>query len=130
MLKSVIIAVTLVSQSHVDHLDHEWLLKTFKFGNVWEEIEGKFWMLKVLYLNIDWECWKLPILEGKLGVFFQLAIWVKWKHLVSSIPLPYFITFYSLFLTFFVLEIFKFKDKTFCFHYQIWMIWTVVHSTL
>ena len=59
------------------------------------------------------KCWKLPIFERKLQVFS--IIWVKWKQPVSSITLLYSSTFYSLFLPFFILEIFKFKyDKFFC----------------
>ena len=49
---------------------------------------------------------------------FVSVIWVNWKQSVSSITLPYSSTFYSLFLPFFVLEIFKFKyDKFFVRHY-------------
>ena len=45
---------------------------------------------------------------------FLSVIWVKWKQSVCSITLLYSSTFYSLFLAFFVLEIFKFKyDKVF-----------------
>ena len=44
---------------------------------------------------------------------FLLVIWVKWKQSECSITLFYFSTFYSLFLPFFVLEIFKFKYDTF-----------------
>ena len=40
---------------------------------------------------------------------FFSVIWVKWKHSVCSVTLPYSSTFYSLFLPLFVLEIFKFK---------------------
>ena len=49
----------------------------------------------------------------KVNCRFLLVIWVKWKQSVSSITLLYSSTFCSLFLTFFVLEIFKFKDDTF-----------------
>ena len=45
---------------------------------------------------------------------FLSVIWVKWKQSVCSITLLYSSTFNSLFLPFFVLEIFKFKyDKVF-----------------
>ena len=48
---------------------------------------------------------------------FLSVIWVKWEQSVCSITLLYFSTFYSLFLPFFVLEIFKFKyDKVFVRH--------------
>ena len=52
---------------------------------------------------------------------FLSVIWVKWEQSVCSITLLYFSTFYSLFLPFFLLEIFKFKydRQTFCFHFQI-----------
>ena len=61
------------------------------------------------------KCWKLPIFEGKLPV--SSVIWVKWKQSGCSITLAYSSTFYSLFLPFFVLEIFKFKyDKFFVRH--------------
>ena len=53
----------------------------------------------------------MPIFEGKLQVFS--VIWVKWKQSVSSITLLYSGTSYSLFLPFFVVEIFKFKDDKF-----------------
>ena len=46
-----------------------------------------------------------------------LYIWVKWKQSVGSISLLYSSTFYSLFLPFFVLEIFEFKhDRFFVIH--------------
>ena len=48
---------------------------------------------------------------------FFSVISVKWKQSVCSITLPYSTTFYSLFLPFFVLEIFKLKyDKFFVRH--------------
>ena len=57
------------------------------------------------------KCWKLPIFEGKLRVFISYLSEMK---IVCSITLLYSSTFYSLFLPFFVLEIFKFKyDKVF-----------------
>ena len=49
----------------------------------------------------------------KVNYRFLLVIWVKWKQSVCSITLLYSSTFYSWFLTFFVLEIFKFKYDTF-----------------
>ena len=50
-------------------------------------------------------------------IVFLLVVWIKWKWLVCSITLLYSSTFYSLFLPFFVLEIFKFKyDKVFVRH--------------
>ena len=59
------------------------------------------------------------------------VIWVKWKQSVCFITLPCSSTFYSLFIPLFVLKIFKFKygiyrHQTFCFHFQIWMIWTAM----
>ena len=57
------------------------------------------------------KCWKLSIF--KVNFRFLLVIWVKWKQSVCSITLLYSSTFYSLFLPFFVLEIFKFKYDTF-----------------
>ena len=57
------------------------------------------------------KCWKLPIFE--LNCMFFSVIWMKWKQSASSITLPYSSTFYTLFLSFFVLEIFKFKDDKF-----------------
>ena len=64
------------------------------------------------------KCWKLPIFKGKLWGFFSV-IWVKWKHSVCSITLPYSSTFYSLFLPFFVLEIFKFKYNKFFVRHSV-----------
>ena len=52
------------------------------------------------------KCWKSPIFEGKLRVFISYLSEMK---IVCSITLLYSSTFYSLFLPFFVLEIFKFK---------------------
>ena len=68
---------------------------------------------------MEWKrgkCWKLRICEGKFRVFF--VIWVKWKESVCAITLPYSSTFYSLFLPFFVLEIFKFKCDMFFVRYS------------
>ena len=48
-----------------------------------------------------------PFLKGNCKFFS--VIWVKWKQSVSSITLAYSSTFYSLFLSLFVLETFKFK---------------------
>ena len=56
------------------------------------------------------KCWKLPIFEGKLQVFFSYLSEMK---TICSITLPYSSTFYRLFLPFFVLEIFKFKYNKF-----------------
>ena len=53
------------------------------------------------------KCWKFPVFEGKLQNL--CVIWVKWKQSVCSITLLCSSTFYSLFLPFFVQEIFKFK---------------------
>ena len=55
------------------------------------------------------KCWKMQLFESKLRVF----IWVKWKQSICSITPVYSSTFYSLFLAFFVLEIFKFKHDMF-----------------
>ena len=53
----------------------------------------------------------------KVNSKFLLVTWVIWKQSVCSIILPYSCTFYSLFLPFFVLEIFKFKyDRFFVRH--------------
>ena len=41
------------------------------------------------------------------------VIWVKWKQSICSVTLPCSSTFYSLFILFFVLEIFKFKYRNF-----------------
>ena len=49
----------------------------------------------------------------KVNCGFLLVIWVKWKQSVRSITLLYSSTFYSLFLPFFVLEIYKFKHDKF-----------------
>ena len=50
----------------------------------------------------------------KVNFGFLLVIWVTWKQSVCSIILLYYNSFYSLFLPFFVLEIFKFEyDKFF-----------------
>ena len=60
------------------------------------------------------KCWKLPIFEGKLRVFISYLSEMK---IVCSITLLYSSTFYSLFLSFFVLEIFKSKyEKVFVRH--------------
>ena len=61
------------------------------------------------------KCWKLPIFEGKLRVFFSYLSEMK---IVSSTTLPYSSTFYSLFLPFFILEIFKFKYGKFFVRYS------------
>ena len=81
-------------------------------------------------------CGKLKLFKGKLRVF--RAIWVKWKQSVCSTILFYSSTFYSLFLSFFILEIFKFKyDKFFVRHSTSiskfkWseQVWTVVDNEL
>ena len=49
----------------------------------------------------------------KVNFGFLLVIWAKWKQSVCSIIRLYSSTFYSLFLLFFVLEIFKFKCNKF-----------------
>ena len=49
----------------------------------------------------------------KVKCRFLLVIGVKWKQSVCSITLLYSSTFYSLFIPFFVLEIFKFNYDTF-----------------
>ena len=60
------------------------------------------------------KCWKSPIFEGKLQAFISYLSEMK---IVCSITLLYSSTFYSLFLPFFVLEIFKFNyDKVFIRH--------------
>ena len=60
------------------------------------------------------KCWKSRIFEGKLQVFIS---YLSKMRIVCSITLLYSSTFYSLFLPFFVLEIFKFKyDKVFVRH--------------
>ena len=57
------------------------------------------------------KCWKPPIFEGKLLVFI---CYLREMKIACSITLLYSSTFYSLFLPFFVLKIFKFKyDKIF-----------------
>ena len=54
--------------------------------------------------------WKLPIFEEKLWIFISYLIIYQLSDIYSS-------TFYSLFLPFFVLEIFKFKyNKVFIRH--------------
>ena len=54
-------------------------------------------------------------LKGNCEFFWD--IWVKWKESVCSITFFYSGTFYSFFLSFFVLEIFKLKhDKFFVKH--------------
>ena len=58
--------------------------------------------------RMEWKpgnCWNSQLFEGKF--LFLLVIWVKWKQSVCSIILLWCITFYSLYLPFFVLEIFK-----------------------
>ena len=60
------------------------------------------------------KCWKSPIFEGKLWVFISYLSEMK---IVCSMILLYSSTFYSFFVPFFVLEIFKFKyDKVFIRH--------------
>ena len=60
------------------------------------------------------KCWKSSIFEGKLWVFISCLSEMK---IVSSSTLLYSSTFCSLFLPFFVLEIYKFKyDKVFVRH--------------
>ena len=59
------------------------------------------------------KCWKSPIFEGKLWVFISYLS----NQYICSITLLYYSTFCSLFLPFFVLEIFKFKyNKVFVRH--------------
>ena len=73
-------------------------------------IHGASWMNKNV-VNVE----NRYFLKGNCKFFS--VIWVKWKQSVCSITLPYSSTFYSLFLPFFVLEIFKFKyDKFFVRH--------------
>ena len=61
------------------------------------------------------QCWKSPIFEGKLQVFISYL--TKIKIVSVFITLLYSSTFYSFFLPFFVLEIFKFKyDMVFIRH--------------
>ena len=56
--------------------------------------------------------------DDEINLPTYLVIWVKSKQSVCSAILLYSGTFYSLFLPFFVLEIFKFKhDKVFARHY-------------
>ena len=66
----------------------------------------------------------------KVSCNFQSLVWVKWKQSVCSISFLYSTTFYIFFLPFVVLKIFKFKYgnfcQTFCFHFQIRMIWTAI----
>ena len=73
-----------------------------------------------------------PIFEGKLQVFYQLSEWNENSQYVLLLFLVL-VLFYSLFMSFFILEIFKFMyDKSFvrhCFHFQFWMIWTAVYKT-
>ena len=52
------------------------------------------------------KCWKLPFFEDKLQVFVSYLSEMK---IVCSITLPCSSTFYSLFIPYFGLEIFKFK---------------------
>ena len=77
------------------------------------------WRNTKIYIHraswMEWKCgkcWKSPIFEGKLWVFFSYL-----RMIVNFVTAPYSSTFYSLFLPFFVLEIFKFKyDKFFVRH--------------
>ena len=72
-------------------------------------IHGASWMEQKCV-----KCWKSPIFEGKLWVFISYLSEMK---IVSMFYNPSLFTFYSLFLSFFVLEIFKFKyDKVFIRH--------------
>ena len=52
------------------------------------------------------KCWKLQIFQGKLQVFFS---YLSKMEIVCSITRLYSSLFYSLFLPFFILKIFKFK---------------------
>ena len=52
------------------------------------------------------KCWKLQIFQGKLQVFFS---YLSKMEIVCSITRLYSNLFYSLFLPFFILKIFKFK---------------------
>ena len=59
------------------------------------------------------KCCKSPIFEGNLQVFISYVS--EMKTVICPITLPCFNTFYSLFIPFFVLEIFKFKyGQFFC----------------
>ena len=57
------------------------------------------------------KCWKSLIFKDNCE--FLSVIWVKWKQTVCSITVSCSKTLYSLFLHFFVLEIFKFKYDNF-----------------
>ena len=59
------------------------------------------------------KCWKSPIFLREIASFFQLFEWNENSQSVCFITLPYSSTFYSLFLSFFVLEVFKFKYNKF-----------------
>ena len=79
---------------------------------------------------LEWKhgkCWKLSVFEGTLRVFISYLSEMK---IVCCITLLYSSTFYSLFLSFFFLKIFKFKyDKVFIifyFHFQIQRILTAM----
>ena len=78
--------------------------KAFSVGHIYENSN-----MKILenVVNVE-NCQFL-----KVNCRFSLVIWVKWKQSVCSITLFYSSAFYSLFLPFFVLEIFKFKYDTF-----------------
>ena len=81
-------------------------------------------------VNVASKCWKSPIFEGKLQVFISYLNEMKIVNMFYNSSL--FLASYSLFLPFFVPEIFKFKhttkfsSQTFCFHFQIRMIWTAM----
>ena len=112
-------------------------------GTVWRIIESDRPLLSLCH--IGWRSTKICIhralrIEQKCGEnrkflkrncnFFSV-IWVKWKESVCSITFPRSSAFYSLSVSFFVLEIFKLKyHKFFVRHsardFQIRMIWTAV----
>ena len=69
------------------------------------------------------KCWKSPIFEGKLWVFISYLSEMK---IVSMFYNPSLFTFYSLFLSFFEIQVWQGFHQTFCFHIQIRMIWTAM----
>ena len=71
-----------------------------------------FFCLTLLWLECSRSRKTASFLTSQFSV-----IWVKWKQSVSPVTLPYSSIFHSLFLSFFVLEIFKSKyDKSFVRH--------------
>ena len=75
------------------------------------------------------KCWKLPNFEGKLRLFFSYLSEMKKVSMFYNFLIPVLFTacFYHFLLWRYLNSIMRsFFCQTFCFHFQIQMIWTAV----